>query len=138
MISFSLPVFFCALFPSYIFLSAYIIAHCLHLQSRKQTMLNLRLIFHSSILTFMQSDSSLIVQCEEQLVKMIEKISSYGKCVYCAKVKLHCVQLLNKINLHRLYKLVDSGLFKMFSRWIVGIFNIQIQCEKGHKQYFIR
>ena len=25
------------------------------------------------------------------------------------------------------------GLFKMFSRWIWGIFNIQIQSDKGHK-----
>ena len=25
------------------------------------------------------------------------------------------------------------GLFKMFSRWIWGIFNIQIQSDRGHK-----
>ena len=25
------------------------------------------------------------------------------------------------------------GLFKMFSRWIWGIFNIQIQTDRGHK-----
>ena len=27
----------------------------------------------------------------------------------------------------------DIGLFKMFSRWIWGIFNIQIQSDRGHK-----
>ena len=25
------------------------------------------------------------------------------------------------------------GLFKMFSRWILGIFNVQIQSERGNK-----
>ena len=28
---------------------------------------------------------------------------------------------------------VDIGLFKMFSRWIWGSFNIQIQSDRGHK-----
>ena len=27
----------------------------------------------------------------------------------------------------------NYGLFKMFSRWISGIFNIQIQSDRGHK-----
>ena len=27
----------------------------------------------------------------------------------------------------------NIGLFKMFSRWIWGIFNIQIQSDRGHK-----
>ena len=27
----------------------------------------------------------------------------------------------------------DIGLFEMFSRWIWGIFNIQIQRDRGHK-----
>ena len=31
------------------------------------------------------------------------------------------------------YKLVRIGLFKMFLRWILAIFNIQIQRERGHK-----
>ena len=28
---------------------------------------------------------------------------------------------------------VIIGLFKLFLRWILGIFNIKIQSEKGHK-----
>ena len=28
---------------------------------------------------------------------------------------------------------LTTGLFKMFSRWIWGIFNIQIQSDRGHK-----
>ena len=28
---------------------------------------------------------------------------------------------------------VPIGLFKMFSRWIWGIFNIQIHSDRGHK-----
>ena len=31
------------------------------------------------------------------------------------------------------YSLHVIGLFKMFSRWIWGIFNIQIQSDRGHK-----
>ena len=27
----------------------------------------------------------------------------------------------------------NIGLFRMFSRWIWGIFNIQIQSDRGHK-----
>ena len=30
-------------------------------------------------------------------------------------------------------KIHSVGLFKMFSRWIWGIFNIQIQNDRGHK-----
>ena len=30
------------------------------------------------------------------------------------------------------------GLFKMFSRWIWGIFNIQIQSDRGHKLILFR
>ena len=30
-------------------------------------------------------------------------------------------------------KMCAIGLFKMFSRWIWGIFNIQIQSDRGHK-----
>ena len=29
------------------------------------------------------------------------------------------------------------GLFKMFSRWIWGIFNIKIQSERGHKFVYL-
>ena len=31
------------------------------------------------------------------------------------------------------YLKYNIGLFKMFSRWIWGIFNIQIQSDRGHK-----
>ena len=30
-------------------------------------------------------------------------------------------------------QVIHIGLFKMFSRWIWGIFNIQIQSDRGHK-----
>ena len=30
-------------------------------------------------------------------------------------------------------KVVVIGLFKMFLCWILGIFNFQIQSERGHK-----
>ena len=33
----------------------------------------------------------------------------------------------------RFYDVHHIGLFKMFSRWIWGIFNIQIQSDRGHK-----
>ena len=33
----------------------------------------------------------------------------------------------------KLWMTLAIGLFKMFSRWIWGIFNIQIQSDRGHK-----
>ena len=37
------------------------------------------------------------------------------------------VEVLGSFSIHTI------GLFKMFSRWIWGIFNIQIQRDRGHK-----
>ena len=31
----------------------------------------------------------------------------------------------------------DTGLFKMFSHWIFGTFNIKIQSERGHKFVYL-
>ena len=39
----------------------------------------------------------------------------------------------NMVSEYLIEKLPYIGLFKMFSRWIWGIFNIQIQSDRGHK-----